>query len=189
MAWTCIHSPTGIWRRPNGSLPCAGRGQPRRYAYSCSPTIGLCGPRRTDRAGCTTHLNPRGHKPRVPMIALAHQDLIVVPAHGPALAAVVPPHDGVAAGHRADGQVLEPHGRGRARRRSGHLPLARRGRAVAQGTGAVEPCRLLRRAAAYGSATTECSPILRPITCGLPCVFARDRTRTWPAGVYSGQSI
>jgi hypothetical protein len=33
----------------------------------------LCGPPRADRAGYTTHLNPRGHKPRVPMIFLARE--------------------------------------------------------------------------------------------------------------------
>ena len=48
----------------------------RSYAYSCSPTIRLCGPPCTDRASYTTHLNPRGHKPRVPMIAFADQDLL-----------------------------------------------------------------------------------------------------------------
>jgi hypothetical protein len=38
---------------------------------TCSPTIRLCGPHRTDRASYTTHLKPRGHKPGVPMIAKA----------------------------------------------------------------------------------------------------------------------
>jgi Beta-lactamase len=36
----------------------------------------LCGPLRADRASYTRHLHPRGHKPIVPMIALADQHLL-----------------------------------------------------------------------------------------------------------------
>ena len=41
----------------------------------------LCGPPRADQASYTTHLNPRGHKPRVPMIGLNDQEFSSLSHH------------------------------------------------------------------------------------------------------------
>ena len=63
--WATSRSPSSAPTRPFGGV-------------ACPPTIRLCGPDRTDRASYATHLNPRRHKPGVPMIALADQDLVVL---------------------------------------------------------------------------------------------------------------
>jgi hypothetical protein len=68
----------------------------------------LCGPPRADRASYTTHLNPRGHKPRVPMIAFADHDLVPVPLEPFAFGAVAPANGRATRAERSDRKVLEP---------------------------------------------------------------------------------
>src|SRR5437764_362649 len=54
---------------------------------------------------------PRGHKPRVPMIALAHEHLVGPPPERLALGAVAPADHGPAARLGAEGKVLEAYDR------------------------------------------------------------------------------
>jgi hypothetical protein len=65
---TRSHLDGKLIRRSTDRRRCRSERSPAPPQRSCSPTIGLCGPPRPDRASYTGHFQPRGHKPRVPVI-------------------------------------------------------------------------------------------------------------------------
>ena len=76
-------APSGVTTCPSGPAE-DGRAAPLWWSSSLASTpiarttgpIRLCGHRRADRASYTTHLNPRAHKPPVPMIALTEHRFV-----------------------------------------------------------------------------------------------------------------